>query len=145
MKFNTATLITLFTAQAAAVYLGISSPKADSQPAAQSSQYFATIVRRGNNVGHHSKKTGKSLKDVGKASTKPVREPTKKEKFFKATDKFAQDFSDGLLNVACKTSRIVGKAAECVGKAGKAIKDACKDCNPGNVVKDTGKASKPST
>ncbi|KAJ9066987.1 hypothetical protein DSO57_1039153 [Entomophthora muscae] len=148
MKFNAATLITLFTAQAAALYLGTSSPKADSQHAAQPSQYYATIVRRGDNVDHYSKETRKSLKNGGKAATKPVREPTKKEKFFKATDKFAEDFSDGLLNVACKTYHIVGKAAECVDKAGKAAKGAfksCKGCNPGNTVKDTDKAFKPST
>ncbi|KAJ9057011.1 hypothetical protein DSO57_1026592 [Entomophthora muscae] len=66
MKFNTVTLITLFTAQAAAVYLDKSSLKSGSQPAARSSKDFVPIVKHDDNVGHYLKEaTGKAFKATG--------------------------------------------------------------------------------
>ncbi|KAJ9073329.1 hypothetical protein DSO57_1017731 [Entomophthora muscae] len=111
MKFYTATLIALVTAQAAAQSFDKSSLEADSQPAAQSSQNFVPIIKRDDKFSEYLNKvtegTGKVLKDVRKAVFEPFKKPTTDEKIRNAADKYGEKVFNTIVDSTVKVKNNV--------------------------------------
>ncbi|KAJ9049676.1 hypothetical protein DSO57_1021935 [Entomophthora muscae] len=101
MKFYTATLIALVTAQAAAQSFDKSSLEADSQPAAQSSQNFVPIIKRDDKFSEYLNK------DVRKAVFEPFKKPTTDEKIRNAADKYDEKVFNTIVDSTAKVKNNV--------------------------------------